>query len=171
MSILEESERLQNLRNAGNAGVKRVPAVGTCFKQQSCQAFTGVVTDRRERLAVEHLTAVERSTPTHGHNRAASLGHIVEIKHGRSPERIKMRCVDSHRTHESQCPFAADHHVGDDVDRIVESDERTDVQACDILYGVLICNTATQLLVGLDLVADGSNLVDDLPVALGEGDA
>ena len=105
------------------------------------------IVDRAERLVVEHLGALHhqllgthvevflaRLQFLHGYHSLAAFLHREEVDHRRSLIGIVPQRLHGHLGEECQRTLAAHHRVGNDVEGVVVGNERTEVQASDVLY-------------------------------------
>ena len=79
-----------------------------------------------------------------------------------------MECPHGHLRQEGQRTLAAHHRVGDDVERVVIGNERTQVQTRHVLNAIFGTNARCQLLVGTHTVAQVLNLLQELGVRAGK---
>ena len=100
------------------------------------------VIDRTQRFVVEHLSRLYHQVFgthlqvfltgfqfLHRHHRLATLLHRQEIDHRRCLVLIVVECLHRHFREEGQRTLRPYHRVGDDVERIIVSYQRTEVQA------------------------------------------
>ena len=125
-----ERKAPQQLPDAGDVGGQFLRRMGLGLGQHGRQSFARRVADRGQRLAVEHLGAVDDALPggvlqfAHLHDGAARLADVAEIDHRR--RLVFVFAFGAHRDpgQKRQRPLRADHEVGDDLERIVEAHQR-----------------------------------------------
>ena len=100
----------------------------------------------------------------HGYYGAACLLDCLEVEHGACLAGIVVLRFHGYLREECQCPFRAYHEVGYDVERVVEADERKQVQPRYILNGVFVPDAFRQLLVGAYLVAERTDAAYEVAV-------
>ena len=141
------------------------------LKEQSGEPFAGGVVDGCQRFFVEHLAGGYGSLLAQCHHCAARLGHIVEVHHCRGSVGLCLGGVEAYLADERQGALAANHAVGDDVERIFEQHERQQVQPRHVLDGVFVINEFGEFGVVVDFLTEGLYGADKLGMALSESGA
>ena len=79
-----------------------------------------------------------------------------------------MAGLHCHLGEKAECAFRAHHKVGDDVERVVVTYKRQNIETRHVLDRVFVAYAFRKFRVGIDLVADGLNLADEFRMGLGK---
>ena len=79
-----------------------------------------------------------------------------------------MRCGHRRAAEETQCTFAANHQVGDDIEGVLEANERQDVEAGYVLDRVFVAYAGRPVRIGQDQLADVLDFFQEFGMGLGE---
>ncbi|MNZ69971.1 hypothetical protein D3C78_882890 [compost metagenome] len=123
---------------------------------------------RAQAAAVEQLHRGHRLLLEQRH-RAAAVLHVGEDDQRAGLVRVVGHGVVGHRADEAQGAFGADHQVVEDVQRLVEVDQRVEREAGGVLQPVLVADPVGQRGVGAGLPAQLGQLGEQRAVALPEG--
>ena len=140
------------------------------------------IIDRSQRHVVEHLSRLHHKVLSaigqvvlpglhllHRHHCLAALLHGEEINHRRGLEFIVDECLHRHLREEGEGTLTAHHRVGDDIERIIISHQRTEVQSRHVLNTIFGTYARGQGFVGTYLVAQGLDLLQEFGMTLAEG--
>ena len=139
------------------------------------------IVDRCKREIVEHLGRLHHQVFLahtnvlgrclqflHGHHGLAALLHGVEINHSRSLVLVVVERLHGDLGQESQRSLRAYYRMGNDIERIVVGNQRTEIQSCHILDGILFTDSLGKRLVGPHTVAQVLDFADEFRMRLAE---
>ena len=98
----------------------------------------------------------------HRHHSLTTLLHRQEINHRRRLVRVVLQRAHRHLRQERQRTLTTHHRMGDDVERIVISHQRTQVQTRHILDTIFLTDARSQFLIGTHPITQRLNLLDHL---------
>ncbi len=168
MSRFEKLEVSDYVERGINLSVKLFGSLCFGLDEQCREIAAGCIVYRPERFTVEKFACLHRSALTHCHYSTACFGHIIEVYHCRCGIRLLELGVESHFAYKRECAFAAHHTVCDDVERVVEKDERQYVETRNVLYGIFVLYELCQFRILAHFVADCLYFVEQGAVLVGE---
>ena len=124
------------------------------------------IIDGREGLVVKHLSTLHHQVLgthgkvfitclqlLHGDHGLAALLHRHEIDHCRSLEGIVLQGLHGHLRKERQRTLRTDNAMGNDVERVVISNEWAEIQSGNVLDAVFFLDTFSKILVSTHTIA------------------
>ena len=84
-------------------------------------------------------------------------------------QRRHLQGLHPHLTHECKRTLRTDQKMKQDIERILICDQRKQIQACDILYGIFMSYATGQFSIAQHFVSELFNLTEHLMMTAGKG--